>query len=156
MNAIQRILFPTDFSDYSAHALSYARSLAETFHAELHLLHVVDEAALYWMAMGPNSLPVGPSPQELLTQAEREMQTYVDKHLANTTVTVVRKVVTGRPFIEIINYARQHNMDLIVIATHGRTGLQHVLLGSVTEKVIRKAPCPVMSVRHPGHQFVMP
>jgi nucleotide-binding universal stress UspA family protein len=154
--AIQRILFPTDFSDYSVNALKYARSFAEKSKAELHVLNVVDEAALYWMAMGPNSLPVGPSPQELQAQAQKEMTAFIEKHLGDTSAKVIPVILSGRPFIEIITYARQNAIDLIVIATHGRTGLQHVLLGSVTEKVIRKAPCPVLSVRHPGHQFVMP
>ncbi len=156
MIAIQRILFPTDFSEYSVNALRYARGFAETGNAELHIVNVVDEASLYWMAMGPNSLPVGPSPQELMEMAQKEMAAFVEKHLAGTSVKVVPVVLSGRPFLEIINYARNNAMDLIVIATHGRTGLQHVLLGSVTEKVIRKSPCPVLSVRHPEHQFVMP
>jgi nucleotide-binding universal stress UspA family protein len=58
--------------------------------------------------------------------------------------------------MEIIRYARQHTIDMIVIATHGRTGLKHVLLGSVAEKIVRKSPCPVLTIRHPKQEFVMP
>ena len=70
--------------------------------------------------------------------------------------TVIHAVVEGSPKVEIIQYARKQNIDLIVIATHGRTGLPHVLMGSVAETVVRTAPCPVLTVRPEGHQFVMP
>jgi nucleotide-binding universal stress UspA family protein len=69
---------------------------------------------------------------------------------------VTRSVIRGTPFVEIVRYAREQNVDLIVMGTHGRTGLEHALIGSVTEKVVRKAPCPVLTVRPEGHQFVMP
>jgi nucleotide-binding universal stress UspA family protein len=67
-----------------------------------------------------------------------------------------RAIEMGIPFVEIVRHARKKNIDLIVIGTHGRTGLDHMLLGSVAEKVVRKAPCPVLTVRPEGHQFVMP
>ena len=76
---------------------------------------------------------------------------YVPEKLAATT-----EVVNGRPFLEIIRIARERKSDLIVIGTHGRGALTQMLLGSVTEKVVRKAPCPVLSVREPGHEFTMP
>ena len=66
------------------------------------------------------------------------------------------KVLNGVPFVEIIRYARESEMDLIVMGTHGRTGLGHLLIGSVTERVVRKSPCPVLTVKHPEHEFVMP
>ncbi|MFQ5410981.1 MAG: universal stress protein [Phycisphaerae bacterium] len=153
---IQRILFPTDFSDLSLHGLRYARSFAEAYSAELHLIHVVDEASLYWMAMGPNSLPVGPSTEELVEISRKEMESFVGEHLGDLTPPLITEVVMGRPFMEIINYARDTTIDLIVIGTHGRSGLQHALLGSVAEKVVRKAPCPVLTIRQPEHDFVNP
>ena len=70
--------------------------------------------------------------------------------------TIVRVVRQGSPFLEIIRYAKEKGIDLIVIGTHGRTGLAHVFMGSVAEKVVRKAPCPVLSVRHPEHEFIAP
>lgn len=155
MISLKRILYPTDFSEFSLHALAYARSFAESYDAELHVLHVVDEASLYWMAMGPNSLPIGPCTEELIQVAQKEMSDFLDEHLAENK-HVKTEVVLGRPFSEIIRYARESNIELIVLCTHGRSGLQHALLGSVTEKVVRKAPCPVLTVRHPGHDFVMP
>jgi nucleotide-binding universal stress UspA family protein len=69
---------------------------------------------------------------------------------------VVKSVKVGSPIVEIVRYTREHEIDLIVIGTHGRTGLPHVLLGSVAENVVRKAGCPVLTVRAAGHQFVMP
>ncbi len=150
MNKFQRILFPSDFSDLSLHALDYARSLAETYGAELHIVHVVDEAYQYWMALGPNSLPVGPSPEEMVTASTQEIGKFIQEHLSGTSLQVRSKVLVGRPFMEIIRYAEEHSIDLIVIGTHGRGGLKHVLLGSVAERVVRKSPCPVLTIRNAG------
>ncbi len=153
---LKKVLYPTDFSEFSLHALKYAQTFAESFKAELHVLHVVDEAALYWMAMGPNSLPVGPGAEELQEIAKKEMGEFVAEHVKLPSEKVVTEVKLGRPFSEIIRYARDESMDLIVVCTHGRSGIEHALLGSVTEKVVRKSPCPVLTVRHPEHDFVMP
>ncbi|HPF37900.1 MAG TPA: universal stress protein [Phycisphaerae bacterium] len=155
MISLKRILLPTDFSEFSLPALKYARSFAESYGAELHILHVVDEASLYWMAMGPNSLPIGPCTEELMEVARKEMSDFIAQNLADAK-GVKSEVVMGRPFSEIIRYARESDVELIVLCTHGRSGIQHALLGSVTEKVVRKAPCPVLTVRHPEHDFVMP
>jgi len=72
------------------------------------------------------------------------------------TIELKRFVARGIPAEEIVDFARNNEIDLIVMSTHGRTGLKHVLMGSTTEKVVRKAPCPVLSIRHPEHEFVMP
>lgn len=156
MIRIQRILFPYDFSELSLHGLRYARSFAEAFEAELHVQHVLDEAFQYWMAMGPNSVPVGPPPEELLAASQKEMAKFVEQHLSEVAFPVKTEVCIGRPFMEIVRYAREHEIDLIVLGTHGRGGLKQVLLGSVAERVVRKAPCPVLTIRHPEHEFVMP
>jgi nucleotide-binding universal stress UspA family protein len=156
MIKLGRILYPTDFSEFSLCALPYAKSFAKEYGADLHCLHVVDEAYQYWMAMNGESLPVGPSPQEVIRIAEQQMATFAEKHLADCGVPVTTKVGFGRPFVEIIEYAREVAADMIVIATHGHGGFKHVLLGGTTEKVVRKASCAVLSIRHPGHEFVMP
>lgn len=156
MIKLAKILYPTDFSELSTCALRYARDLAETFNAKLHVIYVVDEAYQYWVAMGPNTIPVGPSPQDLRQLAEQQMSSFLAEQLGDAKFPVVSQVLQGRPFAEITRYARQQSIDLIVIATHGRGGLTHMLLGSVTEKVVRKAPCPVLTVRHPQHDFIMP
>jgi nucleotide-binding universal stress UspA family protein len=101
-------------------------------------------------------MPVGPPPEELIELSKKELAAFVEKHLAKSGLSVVSDVALGRPFMEIIRYAKDNQMDLIVLGTHGRSGLRHVLLGSVAERVVRKAPCPVLTIRHPEHEFVMP
>ena len=156
MIKMAKILYPTDFSELSTYALRYALSFARAYQARLHCLHVVDEAYQYWTAMGPNSVPVGPATEDILQSAHKEMDSFAAEHLQGAEVEVITDVVLGRPFMEIIQYAKKQCIDLIVLATHGRTGLSHVLLGSVAERVVRKAPCPVLTIRHPQHEFIMP
>jgi len=156
MIKMAKILYPTDFSELSTYALRYALSFAHAYQAKLHCLHVVDEAYQYWTAMGPNSVPVGPATEDILQSARKEMDSFAAEHFKDIEVEVITDVVLGRPFMEIIQYARKQCIDLIVLATHGRTGLSHVLLGSVAERVVRKAPCPVLTIRHPQHEFIMP
>ena len=151
-----KILFPTDFSDLSLCALRRAMAIVEKFESQLHCLYVVDEAYQYWGAMGPESIPVGPPPDNLLESAESRMQQFSDQHLTGMKRPPVTKVILGRPFIEIIGYARENDVSLIVLGTHGRGAIAHMLLGSTTEKVVRKAPCAVMTVRAADQNFVMP
>ncbi len=156
MIQLQKILYPTDFSDLSLYALRYARDFAEAFSAELHVLHVVDEAYQNWVTMGPNTIPVGPTAQEMIELACEQMSAFVAEHLSNVRFGVISKVLLGKPHPTILDYASQQHIDMIVIATHGRGALTHILLGSVTEKVVRKAPCPVLTVRHPEHGLLKP
>jgi len=156
MIKLNRILVPTDFSDNSRLALEYAAALGERFESELHLLHVLHDV-LSSVAPEPGLVlaSAGDYVRELRESAEGAMQKLVEsKPLAGKKV--VRRVREGQPFVEIIRYARDQSIDLIVIGTHGRTGLAHVLMGSVAERVVRKAGCPVLTVRPAGHQFVMP
>lgn len=155
MAKIEKILCPTDFSELSVEAANCAVLLAEKFDAKLHLLHVVDQAYQYWMAIGPETVPAGPSVEEMIENAKKQMTEFVSKYLPRQCQATT-EIVSGRPFVEIIRIARDQQMDIIVIGTHGRGALTQMLLGSVAEKVIRKAPCPVLSVRHPGHEFTMP
>lgn len=153
---LKTVLFPTDFSELSVHVLAYAHSFAGCFGAKLHVIHVVDEAFQYWMAMGPSSLPVGPRPEELVSGSQQTMAAYVKEHLADSKLEITTEILVGRPFMEIIRYAHEKKVDLIVMGTHGRGAISHALMGSVAEKVVRKAPCPVLTIRHPEHEFVMP
>lgn len=155
MLSIKRILAAVDFSPSSNHALEYAHELAQRFDAELHLLHVTQDLATAALAMAP-MIPVEVDYREQqLNAASRELDR-LPGSLGLTGVGVAREVREGTPFLEIIRYARDHQIDLIVLGTHGRTGLAHVLLGSVAEKVVRKAPCPVLTVRPPEYRFEMP
>jgi nucleotide-binding universal stress UspA family protein len=152
---LHRILVPTDFSKFSQHALTYAAAFAEKFGAELYLLHVVQDLALVIPEVIPVEPPLTPSVQQLTTAVQSAFDRLIEENRLRG-LTLHREVREGTPFYEIIRYAREATIDLIVMGTHGHTGLAHVLLGSVTEKVVRKAPCPVLTVRHPEHEFVHP
>lgn len=153
---ISKILVPTDFTDLSLQALKYAREFASTFGAQIHCLHVIDEGYQYWSTMGPESAPVGPAVEDLKSLAEGHMQRYSDEHLVGLDFVPVAKVITGNPWSDIVQYALENTVDLIILATHGRSGIAHALLGSTTEKVVRKASCPVLVVRKMEHEFVKP
>jgi nucleotide-binding universal stress UspA family protein len=152
---LHRILVPTDFSKHSDNALTYAAAFAEKFGAELTLLHVVQDLSLFVPEAVTISPPVAP-PVEQLTAAVREALERVIDSRQLRRFTVHAEVREGSPFYEIVRFAKELDVDLIILGTHGHTGLAHVLLGSVAEKVVRKAPCPVLTVRHPEHEFVHP
>jgi len=145
MVTLKKILCPVDHSECSYLALKYAISLALKDEAKLYLMHVID-ARLYDTEMYKFS------PYKLNEIDESKTRTDLMKSLPDGTTDVLEVetiVVKGVPFNEIINAATEISVDLIVIGTHGRTGLSHVMLGSVAEKVVRKAPCPVLTVRMP-------
>lgn len=152
---LKRILVPTDFSKYSDNALTYATAFAEKFAAELYLLHVVQDLGVFLPDMVTGTPPLAPPVDQLTAAARTALDKLVkDKQLARFQVHL--EVREGPPFYEIIRLAKEADIDLIVMGTHGRGGLRHVLMGSVCEKIVRKAPCPVLSVRHPEHEFVHP
>lgn len=143
-----RILLPTDFSECSEVAAGTARRLAETFGSRILLLHVLDE----WTAVDPmfrGELPL----EAVRTRMEQFAQESMDAFLAGLFSGFENfdtMLVTGMPYREILRAAREFPADLIVIGTHGRTGVEHVLFGSTAEKVVRLAPCPVLTVRQAG------
>jgi len=145
--SISKILFPTDFSEISLVALKYARELTSLFDAQLHCVHVVDEAYQYWTAMGPEAAPLGPAVEDLTSMAEAQMERFSDQYLIGLKYAPITKVLHGRPFKEIVTYAQETMINIIVLATHGRGGIAHALLGSTADKVIHNAPCPVLTVR---------
>jgi len=149
-----KILLPTDFSDCSAEAARVARLLAERFGSRVLVLHVLDEPA----ALDP--MFRGDVPLELLrTRMEQFAQESMDAFLASHFSGFENfdtALSSGIPYREIIAKARECGAGLIVIGTHGRTGVEHVLFGSTAEKVVRVAPCPVLSVRLGGKEFIHP
>jgi nucleotide-binding universal stress UspA family protein len=139
MIKLQRILLPTDFSEYSAAARMYACAFAQQFGAELHVLHVIQDLAPLVPEPGAALAPPIDYLRELELNANAMLERAIDANWA-VGKTIVKVVRQGPPFLEIVRYAQEANIDLIVLGTHGRGGLAHMLLGSVAEKVVRKAP----------------
>ena len=145
---VQRILFPTDFSGHSQAAEQSACELADQFGAELHVLHVLHDLFLT-MPQTAAALLIPPKAlDDVINYAEAEIQKVPPAAWANGK-KVVRVVRIGTTHDVIVQYAKENAIDLIVIGTHGHTGLRHVLLGSVAERVVQHAPCSVLTVR-PG------
>jgi nucleotide-binding universal stress UspA family protein len=152
---LKRILVPTDFSKFSHNALAYAAALAEKFGSELYLLNVVQNLGVLLPDMVNVTPAVLPTVDQMTVAAKLALERVVkDNQLERFTVHL--EVREGTPFYEIIRFAKDQSIDLIVMGTHGRAGLAHVLMGSVAEKVVRKAPCPVLTVHHPEHEFIHP
>lgn len=152
---IKKILVPTDFSETSKYAMEYALELAKSFNAEVEIVHVIfDESqvvAFYLPQVTFQNLD-----QELEDAANKQMQEFLSSFPILNEIIYSVKMLKGTAFVEIINEAKEYNADMIVIGTHGRTGLEHVLFGSTAEKVVRKAPCPVLTVKPKNFKFVMP
>lgn len=145
MLPLKKILCPTDFSEASYEALAAANELALHFSAQLCLVHVVtpvvqpatDPATTVWLAL-----------QEMETSAKNSLQELVKQRVPKE-LNVRQIVVFGEAADEIIRISEEEKVDLIMIATHGQTGWRHFVFGSVAEKVVRLAPCPVLTIRAP-------
>jgi nucleotide-binding universal stress UspA family protein len=155
MIKITNVLVATDFSDTSESALNYGREFARAFGATLHVLHVVDNVMMW---VGPEAAGI----DYVQLQAEREAAA---RDTLNRIVTsedreqlkAVTAVRTGNsPAFEIAGYAKADGIDMIVMGTHGRGMMGHLLMGNVAEKLVRIAPCPVLTVHHPEHEFIQP
>ena len=155
MILIKNVLVATDFSEPSNAALNYGRELARTFAATLHVLHVADIATVqYGIELYSTLLPE--LQQEVEAAARKQVEGLIteEDRLALRAKPVI--VTAGSKAAAIVGYASQHRMDLIVIGTHGRGAVSHLLMGSVAERVVRTATCPVLTVHHPEHEFVIP
>jgi nucleotide-binding universal stress UspA family protein len=150
MPTVQKILFPTDFSEASQVAVPYVRKMCEVFGASLHVIHVIEPvlqpADFAWVTINY------PEMQQKREAALRDGLTKLmrDTELENPRTTTA--LVQGNAAHEIARYAKDHSIDMIVMATHGHTGLTHLLLGSTAERVVRQAPCPVLTVKVPEHR----
>ncbi|MDB6032813.1 MAG: uspa protein [Verrucomicrobiales bacterium] len=149
---IKRILVPIDFSAQSIKALHYALSFAGQYGAKLIVLNVV-EPAIYPSELGYIPSEIAALHENVMKNAKERLRELVSKRLPSETATE-HQVRVGSPFLEIAAAAKEMEADLIVIATHGYTGLRHVFLGSTAERVLRHAPCPVLTVRELEHDFV--
>ena len=155
MPTISTILVATDFSEASDAALNYAKSLATAFGATVHVLHVLEDLAAHaWTT----EVYVAALPG-VHEEMEKQARGRLDARLAPAEREAFKAQLalrTGSAFVEIVRHARDVKADLLVMGTHGRGAIAHMLLGSVAERVVRKAPCPVLTVRQPEHAFVHP
>jgi len=156
MITMKNVLVATDFGEASDAALAYGRTLAGRFGARLHVLHVAQN--IYLNAFGAeNFASIAPRLQQELEDAARaelnERLIDSDKSGPPTEGVIL---TAASPAFTIVDYAREHDIDLIVMGTHGRGALTHFLMGSVAERVVRMAPCPVLTIKHPEHDFVQP
>jgi nucleotide-binding universal stress UspA family protein len=140
---LKKILAPTDFSELSRLGVGYALELARGWGASVTVYHIADAAEL--ANYKARSL------DELIERQRQSLSQFLDQYFAELVATVdVRKLVeVGAPASNIVAEAEKSDYDLIVMSTHGRTGIAHMLIGSVTEQVLRNAPCPVFSVPPP-------
>tara|TARA_R110002111_G_scaffold262504_1_gene338930 strand:+ start:103480 stop:103950 length:471 start_codon:yes stop_codon:yes gene_type:complete len=152
MIEIKKILIPTDFSETAQAATQYAVELAKKFNAKLYLLHVIEDPIVYMPMFESYALP---PKEDFENFAKTRLENWIldeDK----VGLDVETSWVHGNPFVDILKFGKRESVDLIVVGTHGRSFTAHLLLGSVAEKVVRKASCPVLTVRAKGHQFIHP
>jgi nucleotide-binding universal stress UspA family protein len=152
MIEIKKILFPTDFSEYSRHALKYAKALAKSFKAKLYVLHVCEHPIA-----GAGIEAYHFSVPEYVADLEQRERKALDTSVAEIKeqgLEVEPIFILGRAYQEIVKTAKELDVDVITMATHGNKGLSHFVFGSTAEKVVRLAPCPVLTVKHPEHDFV--
>jgi universal stress protein A len=146
-----KILVPIDFSEYTPDILKYATEIAQRFGATIHLIHVIpnmDYFTPYESFMAA----------ENMVAVQKGIESEVQRDLEETAksisdIPVVKAVRMGVSFVEIVDYVRTEGIDLVIMATHGRGGLEHIIIGSVAEKVVRKSPCPVLTIRPAKRQL---
>lgn len=152
MIKIKKILFPTDFSECSLHALDYVREFAKLHGSEVLVLHVAE-------LTGSNTYVYAPLYPEInndILHNARVRMNELENTLSDEPFAVKTSIVHNKPFVGIVEVAQKEAADLIIMATHGYGPVKHMLLGSTAERVVQKAPCPVLTVRHPEHEFVHP
>jgi len=160
---LTRILAPTDFSNFSGFALEWAAYFAQCMKADLVFLHVIpeEEGKIVEEVIGEGAVAQIPKGirENVVKDRQKKLKDQYDMVVPRDIKSVLRvEEITriGVPFLEIINVAKEKEVDLIVMGTHGRTGLAHVLIGSVAEKVVHHAHCPVLTVKHPQYKFIAP
>ena len=142
---IRSILVPIDFSVHSKNALKYAVPIAEKFKASLHLVYVV-EPTIYPADLGFGQVVLPGVEDELREKGAEELRTLIQKEIRRR-VSASSAVRTGNPHQEILREAEEQRVDMIVVATHGHSGVEHMLFGSTADRIVRNAKCPVLTVR---------
>ena len=156
MNAKKNVLFPTDFSPYANYAMNYALAMARIRGGTLHVGHILDSTL--FLTGGGQGMWMAESDMDRLEVAMTEHALarldHLVQHAEDMGVPAKRHIVKGRPAFEIGEMAEEHHCGLVVIATHGRSGLDRLVFGSVAERVVREAGMPVLCIKHPEHEFV--
>ena len=147
---VERILFPTDFSEGSSHALPYAVDLTKHYDARLYILHVVYDIT---RATGVHI------PHISTEEVFKELNDWAANQIDSCCIEEIRglpnvekRVVQGIPYEETLKFAEEEKIDMIVMGTYGRAGIQRLIFGNTAERVVRKAPCPVLTVKVPEHR----
>lgn len=150
---LKRICVATDFSNPANRAFQYGLVFAKQFQAELHLLHVIEDIIPTVPEPGLAMLPTQEIMNSLRKASEDGMAKVISQH--DVSGVDIRQVVReGVPFREVCDYATKESVDLVIVGTHGRSGLTHLLLGSVAERVVRSATCPVLTIHWNEHEFI--
>ena len=145
MVAMKNVMVATDFGEVADAALRYGRELAGRFGATLHVVHVVETS---YVGVGVETyIPVLPDVDGELEEAARRRLHGLIESLGNGPRTIPVVLPSAVPSVAIMDYARDHDIDLIVMGTHGRSGLAHLVMGSVAERVVREGPCPVLTIK---------
>ena len=156
MIAPKNILVATDFSEPSDAALTYGRSFARSYGATLHVVHVVDDLAMRTTELSAGLASAGHVQRQMEEDARLKLASLLTEEDHRDLHVRAEVVTSAAPAQTILAYANTGKIDLIVIGTHGRTGLSRLFMGSVAQHVVRLAPCPVLTVRHPEREFVQP
>jgi nucleotide-binding universal stress UspA family protein len=152
MLEINKILVPTDFSDYSRYALRYAEAFARSFGAKLILFHSCEHSVL-----GAGTEAYHFSVPEYMAEVEKNEKLRLEEwaaELGKHEIEVEPLFSVGTAYAAIVEAAREKEVDMIILATHGRKGVSHLVFGSTAEKVVRMSPCPVLTIKYPEHEFI--
>ena len=149
MLPLNKILCPTDFSEPSYKALKVANDLALQFSSELTVIHIISPGQIFPAAQGFQPGAAGYASADITAEIQKHAQKSLDmilKEKVSSEIKSLHALFQGNPSEGITTYAEEHDIDAIVIGTHGYTGWRHLLIGSVTEKVVRSSPCPVLTI----------
>jgi universal stress protein A len=150
----RRIMWPTDFSSLSLRGARYARGFRDMFRSELHVVHVIPPPLTPDVAVSlPTEVPVTYSDDEMIEGCRTRLAELIAEQFGGVE-GVVSDVFFGNPWSAICKYAAQAEIDLIVVSTHGRHGLQHVVIGSTAERIVQHSPCPVLVVKDSEKDFL--
>lgn len=156
MISLKRILVATDFGEAADAALAYGRELSRIFHARLDVIHVVENVLTRGFGAEGYVASYPELQQEVEDAADRQLTSLLTEEERQRLPAATTMLKSNSPALTIVGYAKENDVDLIIMGTHGRGAIAHLLMGSVAERVVRTAPCPVLTVRHPEHEFVLP